>query len=255
MKKICKNCKQEKDLSEFHQNLTGALGKDAWCKICRNKQRQQKRIEAGEETKIAHRDQENKRKCTEKGYIMTLFSSCRKSAEKRGVKFEFDKITWWNHWVSQKLRYGMKCPYSKVTMTHRTGHNVGRKQHVKIPTNISPDQIWPGKGYTPLNLVFCANKFNDNKKNITPDGCEAVLDLYNDRMKEGLLRVKSNFKHGDKFHVASLRKNYIGAFKDGKLRGRVLQLTFYQAKMEQAQETNSYKMNLAYKKRIKNFYK
>ena len=83
MKKICKNCKQEKDLSEFHQNLTGALGKDAWCKICRNKQRQQKRIEAGEETKIAHRDQENKRKCTEKGYIMTLFSSCRKSAENK----------------------------------------------------------------------------------------------------------------------------------------------------------------------------
>ena len=45
------------------------------------------------------------------------------------------------------------------------------------------------------------------------------------------------------------------AFKDGKLRGKVLQLTFYQAKMEQAQETDNYEMNITYKKRIKNFYK
>ena len=33
------------------------------------------------------------------------------------VLLEFTKKTWWEHWLKQKKKYGMYCPYSKVLMT------------------------------------------------------------------------------------------------------------------------------------------
>ena len=124
---------------------------------------------------------------SEKGFITNLYSSAYKESKKgrRGhkVPLEFTNETWWQHWLKQKAKYGMKCPYSKVTMTTIRGKGRGTAGGKNIPTNISKDQLWPGRGYTPINLVFCTVKFNtQEKKCITPDGCEAVSDLYNERM-------------------------------------------------------------------------
>jgi len=130
----------------------------------------------------------NKWNNSEYGYIMNLYSAARKEFKKgrRGKKipFNFTKETWWEHWEKQKKEYGMKCPYSKVLMTTKRGKGRGTYGGKKVPTNISRDQIWPGRGYTPINLIFCTVKFNDNKRSITPDGCEAVADIYNERMND-----------------------------------------------------------------------
>ena len=37
MKKICTNCKEEKDISEFHKNKTGKFGVRSDCKLCTKK--------------------------------------------------------------------------------------------------------------------------------------------------------------------------------------------------------------------------
>ena len=131
----------------------------------------------------------NKWNNSERGFIMNLYSSTLREARQgrhgKGIPtiFEFTKKTWWEHWKKQKKEYGMKCPYSKVIMTTIRGRGRGTKRGKNIPTNISKDQLWPGRGYTPINLVFCTVKFNtQEKKCITPDGCEAVSDLYNERM-------------------------------------------------------------------------
>ena len=125
---------------------------------------------------------------SERGFIMNLYSSAFKESKsgRRGEKvfFNFTKETWWQHWIKQKAKYGMYCPYSKVLMTTIRGKQRGQTSLKKIPTNISKDQIWPGRGYTPLNLIFCTVKFNDNKRSITPDGCEAVSDVHNQRMND-----------------------------------------------------------------------
>ena len=117
---------------------------------------------------------------------MNLYSSAFKESKsgRRGKKvpFGFTKETWWQHWLKQKAEYGMYCPYSKILMTTFRGKQRGQTKLKKIPTNISKDQIWPGRGYTPLNLIFCTVKFNHDKKSITPDGCEAVSDVHNQRM-------------------------------------------------------------------------
>ena len=132
--------------------------------------------------------QNNKWNNSERGYIMNLYSSAFKEFKKgrRGKKvpFEFTKKTWLEHWLKQKKKYGMYCPYSKVLMTTIRGRGRGKTNLKKVPTNISKDQIWPGRGYTPMNLIFCATKFNLNKGSITPDGCEAVLDVHRKRMDD-----------------------------------------------------------------------
>jgi len=130
----------------------------------------------------------NKWNNSEYGYIMNLYSSAHKEFKKgrRGKKipFDFTKETWWQHWLKQKAEYGMHCPYSKVTMTTIRGKGRGTSGGRNIPTNISKDQIWPGRGYTPMNLIFCTVKFNHDKKGITPDGCEAVTDVHSQRMND-----------------------------------------------------------------------
>ena len=126
---------------------------------------------------------------SERGFIMNLYTSALKESKtgRRGKKvlFNFTKETWWQHWLKQKAKYGMYCPYSKVLMTTIRGKGRGTTGGGKRnPTNISKDQIWPGRGYTPMNLIFCTVKFNNDKQAITPDGCEAVTDVHNQRMND-----------------------------------------------------------------------
>ena len=134
--------------------------------------------------------QNNKWNNSEKGFIMNLYSSALREFKKgrhgKGIPIplEFTKKTWWEHWLKQKKKYGMYCPYSKVLMTTIRGRGRGTSGGKTIHTNISKDQIWPGRGYTPVNLIFCAAKFNLDKGSITPDGCEAVIDVHQGIMDE-----------------------------------------------------------------------
>jgi hypothetical protein len=127
---------------------------------------------------------------SQRGFIMNLYSSARKESQtgRHGngepIPFNFTKKTWWEHWLKQKKKYGMYCPYSKVLMTTIRGLSKGMHGAKRVPTNISKDQIWPGRGYTPMNLIFCSVKFNLDKGSITPDGCEAVIDVHRERMDD-----------------------------------------------------------------------
>mgnify|MGYP003147321689 CR=1 FL=1 len=140
------------------------------------------------EHKAKHWHYNNKWNNRQYGFIMNLYSSAVRESKtgRRGVKviFKFTKETWWEHWLKQKKKYGMYCPYSKVLMTTKRGQGRGTHGGKRVDTNISKDQIWPGRGYTPMNLIFCSVKFNDNKRSITPDGCEAVIDIHRERMDE-----------------------------------------------------------------------
>jgi len=151
-----------------------------------------------------HWPHNNKWNNSEYGYIMNLYSSALKEFKngRRGIKipFEFTKKNWWEHWQKQKKEYGMNCPYTKVLMTTERGKGRGTHGGKRIPTNISRDQIWPRRGYTPINLIFCSVKFNMAKKSITPDGCEAVVDVYNQRMNDWAANLPVRRKRNGEFH-------------------------------------------------------
>jgi len=201
---------------------------------------------------------------TEYGFMMNLYTTAKKDAKagrkgKDPVPFEFTKKTWWEHWLKQKLIYGMKCPYSvimgePVEMTHIRGTDTGKKRRV-IPTNISRDQIWPGAGYTKVNLIFCSAKFNINKNAISPAGCWAVIEIANQRMAEHHVEVKTgedNF-YGSKYHTKAIREHYLNALPE-KYRAKIMEMAYLQSRLEKAKENNDLEKIAEVQFEINNFY-
>ena len=114
------------------------------------------------------------------------------------------------------------------------------KKSKPTPTNISKDQVWPGRGYTPDNLIFCSVKFNSDKKSITPDGCQAVIDVHNEMMNRWM--TKLNFKNKlEKTDITKLTENGTSFLSQelNKLResiGEEGMKQFYQVAFEQSRK-------------------
>ena len=195
---------------------------------------------------------------------MNLYSTAKKDAEKgrKGkdpVPFEFTKKTWWEHWLKQKLIYGMKCPYSvimgePVEMTHIRSKGTKKKRKITL-TNISRDQIWPGGGYTKSNLIFCSAGFNISKGAINPVGCWAVTEIANQRIAEHHVEIKTgedNF-YGSEQHLKAVREHYLNALPK-KYKMKIMEMAYLQSKLEKAKENNDLKKTAEIKFEIKNFY-
>ena len=201
---------------------------------------------------------------SEYGFIMNLYSTAKKDSEKgrRGqdpFPFEFTKKTWWEHWLKQKLMYGMKCPYSvimgaPVEMTHIRSKVKGKKRKINL-TNISRDQIWPGGGYTKSNLIFCSAGFNINKGAISPIGCWAVTEIANQRMAEHHVEVKTgedNF-YGNKYHIKAVKEHLLNAFPQ-KYKTKIMEIAYLQSRLERAKEKKDLEKIEEVQFEIKNFY-
>jgi hypothetical protein len=118
---------------------------------------------------------------TERGFMMKLWNSIKKSSKKHNRINEFkDFDEFYNHWLKQKARYGMKCPATGVEMTHTIGTNKPG-EHKKNMTNISPDRILSTGGYSPKNLIFTTWEYNSAKSNITPKMARAFLKIVEER--------------------------------------------------------------------------
>ena len=199
---------------------------------------------------------------SEHGFMMNLFNSCKKSARTRGMPFKFNNFEeWWGHWLEQKYYHGMKCPYTKVTMTFTRGKGHGKGPGIKrTPTNVSADQIWPGKGYTPHNLIFCTVKANSDKRSITPDMCQAVFDTYNYRCWLTLIRaqtIPTNVLKGDKLHMEQVRKiilNRDGHFTEYEKKN-ILNVFYIKSLMERADNTGDPELISRSKNLLKDYYK
>ena len=118
---------------------------------------------------------------TERGFMIALWNSIKKSSRKhkRINKFkDFDEF--YNHWLEQKSRYGMKCPATGVEMTIIRGENKPG-EYKRCETNISTDRILSTEGYSPENLIFTTWKYNNAKNNITPNMAKAFLTIVKER--------------------------------------------------------------------------
>ena len=119
---------------------------------------------------------------TERGFMMKLWNSIKKSSKKHNRINEFkDFDEFYNHWLKQKARYGMKCPATGVEMTHTIGTNKSSVGNKRIMTNISTDRILSTKGYSPQNLIFTTWAYNCAKCNITPEMARAFLRIVGER--------------------------------------------------------------------------
>jgi hypothetical protein len=119
---------------------------------------------------------------TERGFMMKLWNSIKKSSKKHNRINEFkDFDEFYNHWLKQKATYGMRCPATGVEMTHTIGTNKSSVGNKRIMTNISTDRILSTKGYSPQNLIFTTWAYNCAKCNITPEMARAFLRIVGER--------------------------------------------------------------------------
>ena len=118
---------------------------------------------------------------TERGFIMKLWNSIKRSSKKRNRINEFkDFDEFYNHWLKQKATYGMRCPATGVEMTNTIGTNKPG-ENKRIMTNISPDRILSTGGYSLQNLIFTTWEYNNAKCNITPEMATGFLKIVKER--------------------------------------------------------------------------
>ena len=118
---------------------------------------------------------------TERGFIIKLWNSIKRSSKKHERTNEFKNFDeFYNHWLKQKTTYGMKCPATGVEMTNIVGTNKSG-EHKRIMTNISTDRILSTKGYSPQNLIFTTWAYNSAKCSITPEMAKAFLRIVGER--------------------------------------------------------------------------
>ena len=118
---------------------------------------------------------------TERGFMMKLWNSIKKSSKARNRINEFKNFDeFHNHWLEQKARYGMKCPATGVEMTTTMGINKPG-ENKKIITNISTDRILSTEGYSPQNLIFTTWAYNRAKCSITPEMATGFLKIVKER--------------------------------------------------------------------------
>jgi hypothetical protein len=118
---------------------------------------------------------------TERGFIMKLWNSIKRSSKKHNRINEFKNFDeFYNQWLKQKDRYGMKCPATGVEMTHTIGTNKPG-EHKRIMTNISTDRILSTEGYSPQNLIFTTWEYNCSKGNLSPKDAKAFLRIVEER--------------------------------------------------------------------------
>mgnify|MGYP003646648142 FL=1 len=119
---------------------------------------------------------------TERGFIMKLWNSIKTSSRNHNRINEFkDFDEFYNHWLEQKARYGMKCPATGVEMTTLKGMSKPEEKRQRVLTNISTDRILSTGGYSPQNLIFTTWAYNCAKCNITPEMARAFLRIVGER--------------------------------------------------------------------------
>jgi hypothetical protein len=143
----------------------------------KNKERSiRQTLEWRKNNKEKYEEARKKRLNSEKGF-MKMWQSIKDSGKHNSFK-DFDDF--YNHWLEQKSRYGMKCPATGIEMTTNAVSNEKGKFR-RCDTNISKDRILSFMGYSRQNLIFTSWKYNRAKGDITPDMAKAFLDIVYER--------------------------------------------------------------------------
>ena len=143
-----------------------------------NKERLTKQVLAWREKNMERYEEARKKRLnSEKGFMKTLWQSIKDSGKHNSFK-DFDEF--YNHWLEQKSRYGMKCPATGIEMTTNAVSNE-KGNFRRCDTNISKDRILSFMGYSRQNLIFTSWKYNRAKGDITPDMAKAFLDIVYER--------------------------------------------------------------------------
>jgi len=157
MMKTCPKCLQSLPLDEFHKNKERKDGLSFRCKKCTREDRKAYEMLHKEEIKQRRKQRGYDwpgRKEAQKAYHATLkgkITSWKASAKTRNIA--------WSITSEYLSSMPMKCHYTGVELTFIS---------CQINT-VSLDRLDSEKGYEPGNVVFCCEKINKMKQDLSVD--------------------------------------------------------------------------------------
>lgn len=156
----CSKCKKIKDISEFYHGRKGQKYeyKFSYCKKCRSKQCYL-----------------NLNSDIEK-YLSDRYNRLKIRANKLNIKFNITKEYYISIYYNQKG----KCFYTGVKLKCEVGKGYGLDR-------FSTDKIVPKKGYIKNNIVFCTQKANTVKCNLTLTELKKWIPKWYHKLKKAKL--------------------------------------------------------------------
>lgn len=161
-KLLCHICNQYLPVEDF--NMAGGnkyvirQGRDKRCYKCKREQNKQARTNYSDEKRLIKT-------------LQARWLGARDRAKRKGIPFTISKEDLLNIWNSQN---GL-CKISKIPMTYELDEG-------RIYTNVSIDQIEPGKGYTVDNIQLVCSAVNQLKSNWNMDTvlyiCKSIIENY-----------------------------------------------------------------------------
>ena len=140
--------------------------------------------ETPKETRQRYSNNRDKADSTEKGFMKKLWRHTKKPSSEWDCEIksyeEFISV-----WEKQKKKYGLKCPYTGVTMTHITG----AKGYTM--TNISKDRLYSNRNYSADNLIFCTVAANLHKCKASPQLMINVLRIMFEKTMKDIATKKT----------------------------------------------------------------
>ena len=142
---ICSMCNVIKPAPEFYSNTKRLNGIDSRCKTC-----------SSNRTK-------NYYSRNSRNFILQLYTNARRRSLKNKVPFDMS----FDEWMDIYNKQNGVCSMTGIKMTYK--RNNKKCDSRTCHTNISPDQKYPGKGYTKDNLHFICWYVNQAKNDMPVD--------------------------------------------------------------------------------------
>jgi hypothetical protein len=163
----CYNCKEFKEIEEFHKdNHKKNKVRNECIKCCKKRSL--------------------KYYSTENGFMSKLYSSMKDRQILNNKKNRYIAHTveltleeFLKEWKKYIKKYGMKCFY--------TGVKLDFIKKRKRENQVSVDRIDNNEGYTKNNIIFCSARANFEKHSVTIDMCRKIVALYEKR--QGLTKT------------------------------------------------------------------
>lgn len=152
---ICSKCYTEKPIDQFQHGRKGSTReyRFSYCKDCRNRQTYlnlNSNIES---------------------FLSDRYNRLRLRSIKYNIPF---KITKERFIAIYHLQHG-KCIYSGIDMVCRVGNKVSKE-------SFSVDKVIPTLGYIDGNIVFCCNRINTIKQDVTLQEMQSWMPLFYSRL-------------------------------------------------------------------------
>lgn len=179
--RICRTCRESKDMSEFWSQATRTDGLQSECKLCmrdRNNEWQRKHKAARHESKL--RGVYDARKANQRA---AWIKAAKQRAKKNGVP--------WTLW-DEDIEIPDTCPVLGIPLKSQIGTGL-KRGNWNLDSSPSLDRVDNSLGYVPGNVIVISNRANRLKSNASIEELRKIVEFYDARKRREFAARSEDF--------------------------------------------------------------